>query len=41
LIHDYDEKHFVLPEFNILDVLKIKMEEISVKSKDLEPIIGS
>ena len=41
LIQDYDEKHYVLPELNILDVIKIKMEEMSIKSKDLEPIIGS
>jgi HTH-type transcriptional regulator / antitoxin HigA len=41
LIHDYDEKHYVLPELNILDVIKIKMEEMKIKSKDLEPIIGS
>jgi HTH-type transcriptional regulator/antitoxin HigA len=41
LIHDYDEKNYQLPELNILDVIKIKMEEMSLKSKDLEPIIGS
>lgn len=41
LIHDFDEKHYILPDLNILDVIKIKMEEISLKSKELEQIIGS
>lgn len=41
LISDYDEKHYKLPDLNILDVIKIKMEEMSLKSKDLEPIIGT
>lgn len=41
LVKDYDEKQYHLPELNALEVIKYKMEEMGVKAKDLEPIIGS
>lgn len=41
LIKDYEEKHFHLPEVNPLEVIKLKMTELGIKAKDLEPIIGT
>ena len=41
LVKDYDDKHFQLPELDALEVIKYKMREMGMKSKDLEPIIGS
>ena len=41
LIKDYDDRHFQLPELDALEVIKYKMQEMGIKSKDLEPIIGS
>jgi HTH-type transcriptional regulator/antitoxin HigA len=41
LVKDYEDKHVILPSLNPIDVIKLKMEERGVKSKDLEPFIGS
>jgi HTH-type transcriptional regulator/antitoxin HigA len=41
LVKDYDDKHYQLPELDALEVIKWKMEEMGMKAKDLEPIIGS
>ena len=41
LVKDYDDKHYLLPELNALEVIKYKMSEMGMKAKDLEPIIGS
>jgi HTH-type transcriptional regulator / antitoxin HigA len=41
LVKDYDEKHYQLPELDPLKVIKFKMNEMGIKAKDLEPIIGS
>lgn len=41
LIKDYDERNYPLPEINVLEVIKEKMQERGLKNKDLEPIIGS
>lgn len=41
LVKDYDEKHYELPELDPLEVIKYKMQEMGIKAKDLEPIIGS
>lgn len=41
LIKDYDDKHYQLPEPDALEVIKYKMEEMGMKAKGLEPIIGS
>jgi HTH-type transcriptional regulator / antitoxin HigA len=41
LVKDYDDKHYQLPELNALEVIKYKMQEMGIKAKDLEHIIGS
>jgi len=41
LITDYENKNIKLPELNPIEVIKLKMAEQGLKSKDLEPIIGS
>ena len=41
LVKDYDEKNYQLPELDALEVIKYKMQEMGMKAKDLEPIIGS
>lgn len=41
LIKDYDDKHVELPELDPLEVIKSKMNEMGIKNKDLEPVIGS
>jgi HTH-type transcriptional regulator / antitoxin HigA len=41
LVKDYEDKHIVIPEVNPIDVIKLKMEEMGMKAKDLEPLIGS
>jgi len=41
LIKDYDDKYYHLPELDALEVIKYKMQEMGIKAKDLEPIIGS
>lgn len=41
LIKDYEDKHHQMPELDALEVIKIKMQEMGMKNKDLEPIIGS
>ncbi|WP_221932050.1 helix-turn-helix domain-containing protein [Flavobacterium restrictum] len=41
LVKDYDDKQYQLPELDVLEVIKYKMQELGMKSKDLEPIIGS
>jgi HTH-type transcriptional regulator/antitoxin HigA len=41
LVKDYDDKHYELPELDALEVIKYKMQELGLKAKDLEPIIGS
>ena len=41
LIQDFDEKHCQLPELDALAAIKYKMEEMNIKQKDLEGIVGS
>jgi HTH-type transcriptional regulator/antitoxin HigA len=41
LVKDYDDKHYQLPELDALEVIKYKMQEMGLKAKDLEAIIGS
>ena len=41
LVKDYEDKHVHLPEINAIEAIKLKMEELGIKAKDLEPIIGS
>ena len=41
LVKDYEDKHITIPEIDTLEVIKMKMDELGIKPKDLEPIIGS
>ncbi len=41
LVKDYEDKHVHLPEINPIEAIKLKMEELGMKAKDLEPIVGS
>jgi HTH-type transcriptional regulator/antitoxin HigA len=41
LVKDYEDRHYVLPDLDPIEVIKLKMEENGIKSKDLEPLIGS
>ncbi len=41
LIQDYDNRRYAMPELDALDVIKIKMQEMGLKNKDLEPLIGT
>ena len=41
LVKDYDDRHYPMTELDALEVIKIKMHEMGMKNKDLEPIIGS
>lgn len=41
LIRDYEDRHVRLPELDPVEVIKLKMEELGLRPKDLEPIIGS
>ena len=41
LVHEYDTKNYIFEEMDVLEVIKNKMHEQGIKSKDLEPLIGS
>lgn len=41
LVKDYEDKYIQLPNIDPIEVIKLKMEERGIKSKDLIPIIGS
>jgi HTH-type transcriptional regulator / antitoxin HigA len=41
LVKDYEDKHIKLPELDPIDAIKFKMEELGLKAKDLEPILGT
>jgi len=41
LIKDYDDRNYSLPKADVLEVIKLKMDEQGLKNKDLEPLIGS
>ena len=41
LVKDYDDQHYQLPELDAMEVIKFKMQEMGIKAKDLETIIGS
>ncbi|MCX2474373.1 helix-turn-helix domain-containing protein [Pedobacter sp. MC2016-05] len=41
LVSDYENRNVKLPELNPIELIKLKMEEQGLKSKDLESIIGS
>ena len=41
LVKDYEDKHIHLPAIDPIDAVKLKMEELGLKAKDLETIMGS
>jgi HTH-type transcriptional regulator / antitoxin HigA len=41
LVKDYDNRHYPMHQLDALEVIKIKMQEMGLKNKDLEPLIGS
>jgi HTH-type transcriptional regulator / antitoxin HigA len=41
LVKDYEDKHIKLPEVDPIETIKLKMEELGLKAKDLESIIGT
>lgn len=41
LVKDYEDKHFILPDPDPIEVIKMKMDEKGLKPKDLAEIIGS
>lgn len=41
LIKDYEDKTVTMPEIDVLEVIRDKMNEQGLKNKDLEPLIGS
>lgn len=41
LIKDYEDRTIKMPEIDVLEVIKEKMQEQGLRNKDLEPIIGS
>jgi HTH-type transcriptional regulator/antitoxin HigA len=41
LVKDYEDRHYALPDLDPIEVIKLKMEENGLRSKDLEPLIGS
>ncbi len=41
LVKDYEDKHIVLPAIDPIAAIKLKMKEMGLKAKDLEPFIGS
>lgn len=41
LIKDYEDRNIKMPELDPLEVIKLKMQEMGIKNKDLEPLIGS
>lgn len=41
LIKDFEDKHYPMPQLYALEVIKIKMQEMGLKNKDLEPFIGT
>lgn len=41
LIKDYEERNYTIPDLDPIEVIKLKMEENGLKSKDLEPVIGT
>lgn len=41
LIKDYEDRTIKMPGIDVLEVIKEKMKEQGLKSKDLEPLIGT
>ncbi|HET8829238.1 MAG TPA: helix-turn-helix domain-containing protein [Pelobium sp.] len=41
LINNYEDKHYPIATLEPIEAIKLKMEELGLKSKDLQPFIGS
>lgn len=41
LIKDYEDRNIIMPEIDVLDFIKERMQEKGLKNKDLIPVIGS
>ncbi len=41
LIKDYEDRTVKMPQVDILEIIKEKMQEHGLKNKDMEPVIGS
>lgn len=41
LVKDYDNRHYAMPELDALEVIKIKMQELGLRNKDLAHLIGT
>jgi len=41
LVKDYEDRNYQLPDLDPIEVIKLKMAENGIKSKELEPVIGS
>lgn len=41
VIKDYEDKHHQVPVPNTLRVIRMKMDELGMQNKDLEPLLGS
>jgi HTH-type transcriptional regulator / antitoxin HigA len=41
LIEDYEEIHYSIPPPDPVEAIKVRMEELGLSRKDLEPCIGS
>ncbi|WP_304064338.1 helix-turn-helix domain-containing protein [Pedobacter glucosidilyticus] len=41
LISNYEDKHYPIASPNPIEAIKLKMEELGLKNKDLQPYIGS
>lgn len=41
LVKQYEDAHFPIPKPNPIDAIKIKMDELGLKNKDLVGLVGS
>ncbi len=41
LIKDYEDRTIKIPQADVLEIIREKMQERGLKNKDLEPVIGS
>ena len=41
VLKDYEDKHHQVPVPDALNVIRMKMDELGMKNKDLEPLLGS
>lgn len=41
LVKDFEDRHIKMPDLDPIEAIKLKMEELGLRAKDLEPVIGS